>query len=568
MRKDGRGACTVLDDLFAFLAVDHHAAKQSTAAFAALIEREQFDTVSLAEDVDDDDDACNAAAVCSAILLYRVRWFLRDARVGKAAFSTGLVFWYHAYYKQLDVEQHRATQRMYDAREYGGHAVQDLFVAPRYASMQEEALNSGLVSAQEFREHVLEKSRRYSATEAARSIGCIERKDPLHFGIVFTAPLDQTHLAALILYTDFSALSTAFSATFRPARRSESLADIKRRHSRFCGMAKLLCELVQYFGRRGCRNVNGKERGPFFCGMSCKLHMGEFAVRLNGPTSTSKAREVAERFASESGTVMQLNNRGSVSGKESFFDCSWLSAFAEEEERLMMGGRYKLELEDIRVVAHDDVYRRQVRSLFLFHSMVAGDWPYDTAANEAPAAKPSDVRTVARCMAHFVGAGAKGTLHGYVKDTFHLFAVRRTQVIINLCEMGELIAPDFRALLVHSVEERARPSADCANLLKPVVFALFPSAQEVVVHSPGVVGRKVYAMDVRRLLCDVVLATHVSPSLRRLVIKDGHRKWLMASVSDALQQWMTQRGVRYELKTQKAKYKNKSQDEDVLIIHF
>merc|ERR1719204_712992 len=148
-----------------------------------------------------------------------------------------------------------------------------------------------------WREDVLAKAASFFGGAAARAIRCIQKKDPLHFGIAHKAPLSRQHLEALILYTDFSDFSTAFSASFRPAHRGESLAAIKRRHSRFCRIARWLCELVQYFGRRGCRNLNGKDAGPFWCGMSRRLCVPEFAMRLNGPTSTSKDATVAARFA-------------------------------------------------------------------------------------------------------------------------------------------------------------------------------------------------------------------------------------------------------------------------------
>ena len=36
--------------------------------------------------------------------------------------------------------------------------------------------------------------------------------------------------------------------------------------------------------------------GPFFCGMSLLMVIPQFNIRLNGPTSTSKCIEVAQRF--------------------------------------------------------------------------------------------------------------------------------------------------------------------------------------------------------------------------------------------------------------------------------
>merc|ERR1712003_372911 len=110
---------------------------------------------------------------------------------------------------------------------------------------------------------------------------CREEKDKLHFGIKGRtwnkkkgkwnddgAPLRVEHLHSLFLYTDFSALSTAFSSSFRAVYRGESLDSIKARNGRFHHFAKHLKELVMYFGDNGIpKKWAGQEsRGPFYCG--------------------------------------------------------------------------------------------------------------------------------------------------------------------------------------------------------------------------------------------------------------------------------------------------------------
>jgi len=176
-------------------------------------------------------------------------------------------------------------------------------VRARFESIKSEILNSKFLSAAEFDEFVVEKAKKYFTTAECKAIRCKENEDTLHFDTEFGAPLREEHLHALFLYTDFSALSTDFSATFRAVYRGESLHSIKARNGRYYHFAKHLKELVMCFGVRGLgefdeetETLKNASKGPFYCGLSVVLHIPQFAIRLNGPTSTSLFIEVAMRF--------------------------------------------------------------------------------------------------------------------------------------------------------------------------------------------------------------------------------------------------------------------------------
>merc|ERR1712087_1103384 len=205
-----------------------------------------------------------------------------------------------------------------------------------------------------------------------------------------------SHLHALFLYTDFSALSTEFSSSFRAVYRGESLDSIKARNGRFHHFAKHLKELVMYFG---VDNFCDESRGPFYCGMSAVLNIPQFAIRLNGPTSTSLFIEVAMRFGGVEGMIIQLNNDGGGAVAERHIDCGWLSAFPEESECLWMGGRFMLKLESVRVVATQNNYRRFLRAFHLFDAMLSG-W--------GEKATKTDVRIVRGAVSHFLGVERNG----------------------------------------------------------------------------------------------------------------------------------------------------------------
>eukprot|EP01084_Bolivina_argentea_P176405 305285_1 len=159
----------------------------------------------------------------------------------------------------------------------------------------------------------------------------------------YRTALKKSHLHALILYCDFTEFCTTFSSTFRKLKWSEHLKSVKERNSKYHYISKNLTELVQYYGiRGGSGNDNGIEHGPFYTGLSFCMIIPEFSIRLNGPTSTTKHKEIAMRFSGRDGIMIKLNNRTYPGRYESFFDSSWISTFPEEDERVFFSARYKI----------------------------------------------------------------------------------------------------------------------------------------------------------------------------------------------------------------------------------
>eukprot|EP01084_Bolivina_argentea_P268199 455474_1 len=96
--------------------------------------------------------------------------------------------------------------------------------------------------------------------------------------------------------------------------------------------------------------VNLENQVLFYSGVSFVMHIPEFCIRLNAPTSTSIHKEIGLRFAGRDGMLIQLNNKYNPADVECFFDVSWLSAYGEEEERIFCGGRYKMDLQSIIII--------------------------------------------------------------------------------------------------------------------------------------------------------------------------------------------------------------------------
>ena len=154
-------------------------------------------------------------------------------------------------------------------------------------------------------------------------------------GSLFKA-ISKEDLIAIILYTDYSELSAMFTSTFRKNWTFEPLSMTKRRNSEFWWWSKLLIDTVQYLGMN---NIQYSAESPFFTGMSMSLNMPSFCVDLYSPTSTTLHQEVAMKFATEEGIIVEFRDDKLRDHELEFakaFDVSSISRYREEEERYIL----------------------------------------------------------------------------------------------------------------------------------------------------------------------------------------------------------------------------------------
>jgi len=195
-----------------------------------------------------------------------------------------------------------------------------------------------------------------------------------------------------VLFSDFPDLAEEFVGTFRQQHPHESLECVKVRHRRFWWLAKTLRETVQYFGSNGSPSFYVK--GPFFVyAKECELR--ELAVTLAAPTSTSKHIEVALPALAEQqkceGVILRLNNNGDDENARYLrsFDLGWVSRFKEEDERLFMGGDWRVRIEAVEKLGasvSQPCSRKYLDALFVLDCLMKGTACSfsDTADGSAP----------------------------------------------------------------------------------------------------------------------------------------------------------------------------------------
>ena len=248
---------------------------------------------------------------------------------------------------------------LYSKMEFGEYTIKQSYVEPKYKDLKSELLATNLIDAKTLEEGIIQKVERLMQSDAVKRLraccyGCelYKESDPYHFGVPKGSPIQPHHLHALVAYTDFTKLSTEITESFRKLKNTESFEDVKRRNECLCWCSRFLRELVLLFGSIGRKKyenkANGIESGPFYCGMSVVLALPQFTIGLQGPTSTSKERCVAWRFAGTQGMVIKMNNEKGTTLYESFFDASWISKYGmEENERLFCGSVSRLGVQSL-----------------------------------------------------------------------------------------------------------------------------------------------------------------------------------------------------------------------------
>ena len=143
-------------------------------------------------------------------------------------------------------------------------------------------------------------------------------------------------LISIILYCDYTKLSSHFSSTFRKNGPFEPIQAIIQRNRTYYWWSKILKETIKKYGQSHQRRRGELESiiGPFYCGMSVVMNMPQFNISLLSPVSTSKHIEVALRFGGQNGMILQFNNNKGYGIETKGFDVSWISRFGGEESEM------------------------------------------------------------------------------------------------------------------------------------------------------------------------------------------------------------------------------------------
>eukprot|EP01084_Bolivina_argentea_P117124 208046_1 len=155
------------------------------------------------------------------------------------------------------------------------------------------------------------------------------------------------HIYALQIYTGYTEWCSTFCSMFRLNRLAtnnfESTDSFKRRNVVVAHLARLLIETVQVYGEMLLQN---NKRYTFYRGVNQEFIFPKYVSRYHLPLSTTTDFKQAAQFASRGAGGLVIEFR-KYCDNVFYFNCSSLSIFDEEQERLFFGGETILKVRTI-----------------------------------------------------------------------------------------------------------------------------------------------------------------------------------------------------------------------------
>eukprot|EP01084_Bolivina_argentea_P053493 98212_1 len=232
-------------------------------------------------------------------------------------YSYGLKFYYWKYYQH----SHKYIKK----KNY-----------PKYTSFKEELLHNATarIGCQQFK-YEMHKASLHITTQCCRKrIAKPNYISTTYWGIQNNDAITVIHLVAVLIYCNYDGVQYEFSKTFRRIYPNECVASVKMRNAEFFYFTKLLYETVNIYGIICGGNENRIKR--FYHGINKEMLFDSLSCNISSPFSTTSSFAVAVHFSKNVGMILELSAHAFLK----YWNCSWLSDFGNENEKLFIGGFY------------------------------------------------------------------------------------------------------------------------------------------------------------------------------------------------------------------------------------
>eukprot|EP01084_Bolivina_argentea_P226122 382001_1 len=476
--------------------------------FYDLIISEEYDTESTEFDID-----INYGNIWNLIpnnqFIKNVKHFYHDAQIASSSFSIGLRFYYWRFYSTLKETPYNEDKHNWNKNDHSGHTVCNLYIKPKYTTFKEEISNYKYISCIEYKKNVCMKVNKYLQTNIVKStIASSHWSVPYleHYCIDEEAPLKFEHLLVLVFYCDYTDLSTDFSSSFRKMKKFETLNQIKKRNGEYYYFSKYLRECVEVYGQCSGWDDNGDLRGPFFSGISMVMNMPSFNIRLCAPTSTSIQIEVAIKFSTTDGMIIEFDtpNNSPQHKYLKAFNVSWISRYKSEDERLFFGGFYFTKIVSVRIRSSNENFEKFMHALYYLDTMVTGGKQKHIEADK------HDILVIKHLFHNVLNRYSKVTeklsedLSPYIYSTFTTFIHSKKQIVLDLFELHSKANSKIRDLIMYRMDSENnashRADNDDCNLFRNDLCLIFKNAKTILIRTTDRDGKKIYSFSMKSLL--------------------------------------------------------------------
>eukprot|EP01084_Bolivina_argentea_P020141 37477_1 len=273
-------------------------------------------------------------------------------------YATGMRYYYHKRYRNMHTLREKIplsgnlfTDVVDQGNcDYSSKPISEWFIIPKYQNLKLEILSNHRVSfsIEQWQNTVIKselKRKRYK-NKVNKAFFLWQKA----YGFGGQNTIDDRHIQALFLYTNYSDLCTKFTETYRKLSENESDSHLKDRHSYFAHFGKALKECVEVFGVRKSKHTH------FYHGINRKMVFKKLCERFCGPTSPSIFKEVASNFGGE-GIMLTIQNNSDI---VSYFPCISFSDFPAEAEMLYISGLERLSITNITDLAISKSYEQYI----------------------------------------------------------------------------------------------------------------------------------------------------------------------------------------------------------------
>merc|ERR1712228_747887 len=211
---------TFLDEMIAYLwtvGVDN----TDTFILSQFLKKEQFDTDSVQMDIE-----LNKANIFKQIknekAMECIKKFIKTIKSQKRTFSVGHRFYYWPKYKKMKKLPVKITTAD-NINDHGGYQVSELYVDQKYENYKEEIMNYANITIANYIK-IMAKAQELIQTKKVKAMKATDDWSiPQYYEVSEDTLLSLWNLISIILYTDYSAHCSEFSASFRSLSPFESL---------------------------------------------------------------------------------------------------------------------------------------------------------------------------------------------------------------------------------------------------------------------------------------------------------------------------------------------------------
>merc|ERR1712228_462240 len=168
------------------------------------------------------------------------------------------------------------------------------------------------------------------------------------------------------------------------------------------------------------------------------------------------------------------------------FNVSFISRYPSEDERLFIGGYYRIRVQSIKLLKTKQNFESFIAPLYYMDAML-------TAASKFPKYTKNAKGVIDHLFKYKLGQNPKPRMDNYLYETFDAFIRNKEHIAINLEYLSQAKESMYK-LIMHSIERNnnLKDDSDKTNLIRPVLAEIFSNVKtihiEALSHSFSLVG--------------------------------------------------------------------------------